>query len=82
MLWEIIERKLHGHYEIPFANNNLIGVQVLINVAKKDLRPTFSEKIPGALRALMNQCWSKDATKRMSSVELLAATKVPFYETD
>ena len=48
-----------------------MGVQVIIQTAKKGLRPTIPENCPVSLSDLMNQCWQPEASNRLDCKQIL-----------
>jgi len=59
VFWELFNRLLKGKYEQPFSEykNLQFDFQIIIQVAKKDLRPTLPENCPPKVMALIKKCW-------------------------
>jgi hypothetical protein len=74
VLWEIVSAIVTGKWSRPFAEYPQITMdfQVIIQVAKKNLRPTVPTGCPQELRELIEQLWSSDPHQRPS-----CATTIP-----
>jgi len=77
ILWEMAYRCLTGVYAQPFSEFTQIvfDFQIIIQSAKKDLRPTIPESCPEAFKDLINRCWHKSPTERPSTTELAVALR-------
>ena len=70
VLWEMVNCLLKGHYEQPYSDSDEIvyHFQIIVQSAKKNLRPTMPARLPESLRDLITRCWKKEPDER-SSVE-------------
>eukprot|EP01104_Vermistella_antarctica_P020418 TRINITY_DN8720_c0_g1_i1.p1 TRINITY_DN8720_c0_g1~~TRINITY_DN8720_c0_g1_i1.p1 ORF type:complete len:552 (+),score=95.39 TRINITY_DN8720_c0_g1_i1:402-2057(+) len=75
ILWELVQRAITGKYEQPFAEfpHLVFDFQVLIQVAKNNLRPTLPKNTPDHFRAVINRCWDTEPDKRPEVGQLLEA---------
>lgn len=75
ILWEMVARLMSGVYAIPFAEYKhlVFDFQVLIQVAKNNLRPTLPPHCPEHYRLVVERCWNTDPEKRPDTAELLVA---------
>mmetsp|Transcript_15621 Transcript_15621/g.44295 ORF Transcript_15621/g.44295 Transcript_15621/m.44295 type:complete len:1063 (+) Transcript_15621:197-3385(+) len=75
ILWEIIYRTLTREYLQPYADQPHLtfDFQIIIQTAKKGLRPSFPENTPEHWKAVVERCWDADPTKRPECPELLEA---------
>jgi len=73
VFWELVTRCIMGHYERPFAEfkNLQFDFQIIIQTAKKGLRPTIPESCPEGWKTLMKDCVDPSADKRPSCKEIL-----------
>ena len=72
IFWELAMRGITGEYQVPFKEYNLpMPFQILIKVAKEDLRPTISPKCPEPFKELITTVWDKNPTKRPSISKLI-----------
>eukprot|EP01126_Amoeba_proteus_P034459 TRINITY_DN3434_c0_g1_i2.p1 TRINITY_DN3434_c0_g1~~TRINITY_DN3434_c0_g1_i2.p1 ORF type:complete len:772 (-),score=154.55 TRINITY_DN3434_c0_g1_i2:123-2318(-) len=74
MFWEFVTRILKGEYEKPFSEYKHIrmDIQILVQAAKNNLRPTVKEGTPASLAQLIKDCWQVEQTKRPVTGELLS----------
>lgn len=72
ILWEMAYRCLTGKYAQPFSEFTQIvfDFQIIIQSAKKDLRPTIPESCPQPYRDLIEICWHKSPTDRPTTKEV------------
>jgi hypothetical protein len=67
VLWELVTRAFMGEYKAPYYSDNK-GLQhdaaILIQVARKGLRPSIRNEIPTCLSTLVQWCWNQDPGKR------------------
>lgn len=73
VFWELVVRCIMGHYERPFAEfkNLQFDFQIIIQTAKKGLRPTIPDCCPEGWKTLMKECVDPTADKRPSCKEIL-----------
>eukprot|EP00339_Tiarina_fusa_P008981 CAMPEP_0117081440 /NCGR_PEP_ID=MMETSP0472-20121206/57397_1 /TAXON_ID=693140 ORGANISM="Tiarina fusus, Strain LIS" /NCGR_SAMPLE_ID=MMETSP0472 /ASSEMBLY_ACC=CAM_ASM_000603 /LENGTH=795 /DNA_ID=CAMNT_0004809365 /DNA_START=77 /DNA_END=2460 /DNA_ORIENTATION=- len=72
ILWEMAYRCITGTYEQPFSEFKQIvfDFQIIIQSAKKDVRPTIPPNCPQAYTDLLNLCWHKDPDSRPTTEEV------------
>jgi len=75
ILWEMAKRTMSGYYEQPYAEYThlVYDFQIIIQVAKSDLRPTIPENCPPHLVAVIKSCWNPDPDKRPDASQVLKA---------
>lgn len=73
VFWELVVRCILGRYERPFAEfkNLHFDFQIIIQTAKKGLRPTIPETCPEGWKHLIKICFDHSADKRPSCKEVL-----------
>eukprot|EP00727_Mastigamoeba_balamuthi_P010571 m51a1_g6136 putative ankyrin repeat-containing protein (1719) ;mRNA; f:243843-250315 len=73
VLWEMVARALTGEYQRPFAEFPRIQFefQILLQVAKSNLRPTMPQSCPQELAQLITDCWDPAPERRPSAPEVL-----------
>lgn len=73
VFWELVTRCILGHYERPFAEfkNLHFDFQIIIQTAKKGLRPTIPESCPEGWKNLIKDCFDHSAEKRPGCGEIL-----------
>lgn len=73
VFWELIARCILGRYERPFAEfkNLHFDFQIIIQTAKKGLRPTIPETCPEGWKQLIRDCFDHATDKRPSCAEIL-----------
>jgi len=73
VFWELVARCLLGRYERPFAEfkNLHFDFQIIIQTAKKGLRPTIPETCPEGWKQLIKDCFDHSTEKRPSCGEIL-----------
>jgi len=66
VIWELATRCVKGHYERPYAEfkNLQFDFQIIIQTAKKGLRPTLDPNIPQGFKDLITVLLSHEASKR------------------
>lgn len=74
IIWEMLVKCLTGSYQRPYDDFHVSGVefQIIIQTAKKNLRPTIPDSCPEPLREFLNHCWHGDAKVRFDSERALA----------
>jgi len=67
VLWELVTRAIKLEYERPYQEypNLHFDFQIIIQTAKKGLRPTVPETCPPAFADLIRTCWAHEAEKRL-----------------
>ena len=77
ILWEIAFRCITGTYGQPFSEFKQIvfDFQIIIQSAKKDVRPTIPPNCPAAYTELINLCWHKDPDSRPTTAEVYQKLK-------
>jgi len=73
ILWEMAFRVITQEYEQPYAEYPQLcfDFQIIIQSAKKDLRPTIPSTCPASYRTAITRCWDPDPEKRPESTELM-----------
>jgi serine/threonine protein kinase len=73
ILWEIVYKLITGDYLQPFSEfpHLVFDFQIIIQVAKNDLRPTIPPTAPPAVQNLIKACWNGDHEKRPTAQQLL-----------
>jgi len=73
ILWELAARTINGRYERPFAEykNLHFDFQIIIQTAKKQLRPTIPPTTPQGLVDIIKACYNHTASERPSALEVL-----------
>lgn len=73
VLWELLVRCIYGRYERPFAEfkNLHFDFQIIIQTAKKGLRPTIPPTAPESFAQLIRDCLEHSTEKRPSCSEIL-----------
>jgi len=66
VLWELLHRTITGIYTRPYAEFPQISneMQIIIQVSKKNLRPTVPLGCPEGLSKLVQDCWNPEPTER------------------
>jgi len=82
VLWELVVRCITGRYERPFAEfkNLQFDFQIIIQTAKKGLRPTIPPTCPPGFSQLIRECFDHSTEKRPSCAEILQ--KLAVLQTD
>lgn len=73
IFWELVSRAVTGEYSKPYEEYPHLthGFTVMIQVAKKGLRPTFHFNVPQEWQDLISQCWDGEPELRPSAVEVI-----------
>jgi len=73
VLWELVTRCITGRYERPFAEfkNLHFDFQIIIQTAKKGLRPTIPATCPAGFVKLITDSFDHSTEKRPSCAEIL-----------
>lgn len=68
----MINRIMKGKYEQPYSDCSEITFhfQIIVQVAKKDLRPTIPTGCPELFSQLLQSIWNKDVAQRQSTYEI------------
>ena len=66
ILWEILYRTMCGKYLQPYADQKHLtfDFQIIIQTAKKGLRPSFPPNAPENWLSVISVCWDADPGKR------------------
>jgi len=76
--WELATRCFVGEYRTPFYSDNKnlqYDAAILIQVARKGLRPILKPGIPSALRTLIEWCWQQNPDARPNTEVILNQLK-------
>jgi ankyrin repeat protein len=73
VFWELVTRCILGHYERPFGEfkNLQFDFQIIIQTAKKGLRPTIPATCPEGWKNLITDCFDHSTEKRPSCNEII-----------
>eukprot|EP01132_Coremiostelium_polycephalum_P005348 gene5348-6671_t len=73
ILWELVTRCINGRYERPFSEfkNLHHDFQIIIQTAKKGLRPSIPKACPAQFVSLIQDCWDGSAEKRPSCTDIV-----------
>jgi len=73
ILWELVTRCINGRYERPFSEfkNLHHDFQIIIQTAKKGLRPSIPKACPPSLALLIQDCWDANLEKRPTCSEII-----------
>ena len=74
VLWEIAVRVLKGQYEAPYFEEftNIVNeIQILVQVAENNLRPTIPSNCPVSVSNLIKSCWDSAPENRPSASQVL-----------
>eukprot|EP00005_Dracoamoeba_jomungandri_P001685 CAMPEP_0174252068 /NCGR_PEP_ID=MMETSP0439-20130205/1699_1 /TAXON_ID=0 /ORGANISM="Stereomyxa ramosa, Strain Chinc5" /LENGTH=173 /DNA_ID=CAMNT_0015332553 /DNA_START=281 /DNA_END=802 /DNA_ORIENTATION=- len=73
IIWEIVYRVLEGTYSPPYSEYKhlVFDFQILIQTAKKDLRPSLPDNLPLEIADIITMCWNCNAGVRPTAVELM-----------
>jgi len=73
ILWELVYKLINGEYLQPFSEfpHLVFDFQIIIQVAKNDLRPTIPPTAPPSVQNLIKACWSGDYETRPTAQQLL-----------
>eukprot|EP01103_Thecamoeba_quadrilineata_P011127 TRINITY_DN2591_c0_g1_i1.p1 TRINITY_DN2591_c0_g1~~TRINITY_DN2591_c0_g1_i1.p1 ORF type:complete len:882 (+),score=166.67 TRINITY_DN2591_c0_g1_i1:189-2834(+) len=73
VLWELIVRTVTGSYERPYQDypQFMYDFQIIIQTAKKGLRPSIPHLCPAPLLALLQRCWDHCPENRPASSQVL-----------
>lgn len=55
----------------PYEDRYITPAQAAMGVAKQDLRPNLSSRMPPALASIITSCWDKDANQRPNIVTVV-----------
>ncbi|XP_049848094.1 uncharacterized protein LOC126311189 [Schistocerca gregaria] len=75
IFWEIAYLILKGHYQRPYEEYQSIvfDFQIIVQVSKKNTRPTIPNTCPEPLKNLIERLWSPDPKNRLTSSRTLDA---------
>jgi len=74
VLWELCTRAYYSEYRTPYYSDNKAlkyDAAVVIQVAKKGLRPIINSQTPKPLSNLIQKCWGPDPSKRPDMGQIL-----------
>jgi len=73
VLWEMVQRCITGVYSRPYQEypNLHFDFQIIIQTAKKGLRPTIPDSTPDAFVDLIKACWAHESASRPSCKEVV-----------
>eukprot|EP01124_Arcella_intermedia_P001149 TRINITY_DN10623_c0_g1_i2.p1 TRINITY_DN10623_c0_g1~~TRINITY_DN10623_c0_g1_i2.p1 ORF type:complete len:808 (+),score=191.62 TRINITY_DN10623_c0_g1_i2:303-2426(+) len=73
ILWELCSRCLYNKYCRPYAEFPMITMdcQIIIKVAKDELRPTIPEALPSVLKSAISHMWSQSPDARPNTEQLV-----------
>jgi ankyrin repeat protein len=77
ILWEMVTRVIKQKYERPYQEfpHLVMDFQIIIQVAKNQLRPTIPPTTPAAVRDLITECWAQKPDDRLGAPLLMARVK-------
>ncbi|PRP78173.1 hypothetical protein PROFUN_11303 [Planoprotostelium fungivorum] len=77
ILWELLYRTINGVYSRPYAEFPQIQqeMQIIIQVSKKNLRPTIPLGCPEQLSQLIERMWSAVPEERPTCPEIISTLK-------
>jgi hypothetical protein len=71
-MWELVTRCITGSYMKPYSEHkNLKDFQIVIQTAKKGLRPIIHSACPPPFADLMRRCWDQNPDKRPQFQDIL-----------
>ncbi|EGG23797.1 ankyrin repeat-containing protein [Cavenderia fasciculata] len=75
ILWELVTRCINCRYERPFSEfkNLQHDFQIIIQTAKRGLRPTIPPACPANFAALINNCWDAKFENRPTCTDIVSA---------
>eukprot|EP01094_Clydonella_sp_ATCC50884_P017540 TRINITY_DN306_c7_g1_i1.p1 TRINITY_DN306_c7_g1~~TRINITY_DN306_c7_g1_i1.p1 ORF type:complete len:836 (-),score=304.65 TRINITY_DN306_c7_g1_i1:349-2856(-) len=86
ILWEMAYRCIYREYQQPYAEykNIVFDFQIIIQTAKKGVRPTIPPGTPATYRKLIEQCWDEEPKNRPETSDLMMSVQelVKEYEAD
>lgn len=77
ILWEMVTRCMKGKYEYPYSESSEIvfHFQIIVQAAKKNIRPTLPKDCPLQIVELIQCCWHKESNERTSVLEVFQQVK-------
>jgi len=74
VFWELVNRCIRREYMRPYEEykNLHFDFQIIIQTAKKGLRPTFPPNTPPCWEELIKDCWAHEQDKRPGCKEIIA----------
>jgi hypothetical protein len=77
ILWELVTRLVTGTYERPYSEYTYINFdfQIVIQAAKKGIRPSIPDGCPGPVSDLIKRLWSRQPEERPDCSQLLEIIK-------
>jgi hypothetical protein len=78
VLWELVVRAIKREYERPYQEypNLKFDFQIIIQTAKKGLRPTIPPSCPEQFSSLIQECWAQSVDQRPSCKKILEVLDV------
>uniref|UniRef100_A0A6B2L1P1 Protein kinase domain-containing protein n=1 Tax=Arcella intermedia TaxID=1963864 RepID=A0A6B2L1P1_9EUKA len=78
VMWEMVYKIIHSGYVTPYSEypQILFDFQIIIAVAKKNIRPTMPSQTPPILAQLITVLWDINPTSRPNCDELLSVLKI------
>eukprot|EP00005_Dracoamoeba_jomungandri_P008043 CAMPEP_0174269954 /NCGR_PEP_ID=MMETSP0439-20130205/42791_1 /TAXON_ID=0 /ORGANISM="Stereomyxa ramosa, Strain Chinc5" /LENGTH=1261 /DNA_ID=CAMNT_0015358989 /DNA_START=638 /DNA_END=4423 /DNA_ORIENTATION=- len=71
VLWELTHRITSGQYSAPFAEYEFsLDLQIMVQAAENDLRPTIPETCPKQMSKLLQACWHAQPNLRPTAEEI------------
>ncbi|EGC31160.1 hypothetical protein DICPUDRAFT_95570 [Dictyostelium purpureum] len=73
ILWELVTRCINGRYERPFSEfkNLQHDFQIIIQTAKRNLRPTIPKACPVSFSQLIQDCWDPSSENRPTCSDIV-----------
>jgi serine/threonine protein kinase len=74
ILWELVVKCITGEYERPYAEYKhlVFDFQIIIQTAKKGLRPSLPKGCPESFANLIKRCWDAEPENRPDCPEITA----------
>ena len=85
IIWELVHRVITGKYQLPYAEHKLKReLQILYQVAEKNLRPTMPETCVPELQKLISACLAKEQSERPTASQLTQEVEnlIKIFEKD
>jgi len=71
VFWELFIAVARGAYQQPYADLKLNDLQIMVQTAEHNVRPTFPTNFPPPLKQLMTKMWHGDTSQRPSCQSVL-----------
>jgi hypothetical protein len=74
VIWELVNSCILGYYFQPYSDrkNLIFDFQILIHVAKRNLRPTIPPNCPDEIQELLGKMWQSDFESRPTCKEVIS----------